>query len=154
VTVPAGVPATFAFPGADRLAAIPQRELRKCGMGFRAPYLAETARLVAGGAIVLAGLRHLPLSSAREALMQLPGVGRKIADCVLLFGVGHVAAFPVDVWVLRTLRELYFEGREAPMREVIQFAETHFGPQAGYAQQYLFHAARTRAGRVNPRNAR
>lgn len=146
VTVPAGVRATRAFPTAARLAVVPEGELRKCGMGFRAPYLAETARIVAAGGIALATLRERSLPDARAELMRLPGVGRKIADCVLLFAVGHATAFPVDVWVLKTLRETYFDGREVPLREVVRFTEARFGPQAGYAQQYLFHAARTRAG--------
>ena len=85
---------------------------------------------------------------ARAELMRLPGVGGKIADCVLLFAAGHDRAFPVDVWVLKTLRELYFRGRPVARREIERFAGTHFGACAGYAQQYLFHSARMKAGRV------
>lgn len=147
--VPAGAAPQFGFPRAERLAEIPEHELRKCGMGFRAPYLAETARMIARGELELNRLSALSLGAARAELMRLPGVGRKIADCVLLFAAGQPAAFPVDVWVLKILRELYFGGREVPLREVIAFTETHFGPHAGYAQQYLFHWARARAGRVS-----
>jgi N-glycosylase/DNA lyase len=76
--------------------------------------------------------------------MKLDGVGRKIADCVLLFGYGFTTAFPVDVWVLKALRTLYFAGRRPTAKRLRQFSETHFGPNAGYAQQYLFHYMRTK----------
>lgn len=148
VTVPAGVGSSWSFPGAGRLAKVSETDLRKCGMGFRAPYLCASARMVASGEIKLGELTKLSLEAARAELLRLPGVGRKIADCVLLFAGGQPGAFPVDTWILKTLRQLYFDGREASTREVIRFSETYFGPQAGYAQQYLFHAARQRAGRL------
>jgi N-glycosylase/DNA lyase len=74
----------------------------------------------------------------------LPGVGRKIADCVLLFAYGAQAAFPVDVWVMKALRQLYFPRRRVTLKRLQHFAETHFGKNAGYAQQYLFHYVRTK----------
>jgi N-glycosylase/DNA lyase len=148
VAVPAGVGSAWSFPGAGRLAAVSEDELRRCGMGFRAPYLRESARMVAAGEIKLGELPGLSLDAARAELLRLPGVGRKIADCVLLFAGGQPAAFPVDTWMLKTLRQLYFDGREVSPGEVIRFSENYFGPQAGYAQQYLFHAARQRAGKV------
>ncbi len=152
VAVPTGVPPAFEFPTAADIANVSEVELRALGMGFRAPYLAATARLVASGGVNLEALPDMNLESARSILMQLPGVGRKIADCVLLFGAGHMRAFPVDVWVLRTLRELYFGARKRTMSEVVRFAESYFGPNAGYAQQYLFHAARVRAGKLATEN--
>lgn len=151
VAVPAGVGPAWSFPGAGRLAAVSESDLRKCGMGFRAPYLQETARMVTVGEIKLDELPGLSLDAARAELLRLPGVGRKIADCVLLFAGGQPAAFPVDTWILKTLRQLYFDDLEVPPREVVRFSETYFGPQAGYAQQYLFHAARQRAGKVEER---
>lgn len=151
VECPAESGPAWAFPSAERIAGLEERDLRACGMGFRAPYLLGTARQVASGRVDLAGLRHRRLPEAREELMKLPGVGRKIADCVLLFSCGFAAAFPVDVWILRVLGEIYFPGRRPSTAEVVAFAESHFGPFGGYAQQYLFHAARRRAGRVaNP----
>jgi N-glycosylase/DNA lyase len=71
-------------------------------------------------------------------------VGEKIADCVLLFACGFDSAFPVDVWVGRALRELYFPRRHVTVKRLHHFAATHFGPHAGYAQQYLFHYMRTK----------
>jgi N-glycosylase/DNA lyase len=148
LTVPVGLAPAYSFPGPDQLAAVSEPELRACGMGFRAPYLLETSRAVTRGEIDLGRLAALSLEEARAELVQLPGVGGKIADCVLLFAAGHDRAFPVDVWVLKTLRELYFGGRPVARREVERFAGTHFGACAGYAQQYLFHSARMKAGRV------
>jgi N-glycosylase/DNA lyase len=86
----------------------------------------------------------LPQTAAREELMKLGGVGGKIADCVLLFSCGFDAAFPVDIWVERALRELYFPRRRVSTKQLQHFAATHFGPHAGYAQQYLFHYMRTK----------
>jgi N-glycosylase/DNA lyase len=132
------------FPAPERLARCREAELRACKLGFRAPYLLATARRVAEGGIDLSGLSRLPLAEARFELMTLPGVGRKIADCVLLFAGGFASAFPVDVWIDKALRELYFSGRRVSADRLRHFAETHFGPNAGYAQQYLFHYMRTR----------
>jgi N-glycosylase/DNA lyase len=146
VPVPAGREPGFAFPTPARLAARTEAELRGCGMGFRAPYLLAAARRVAAGELDLALLHRRSLAEARAALTSLPGVGRKIADCVLLFACGFDAAFPVDVWVGKALRELYFPRRRPAPRRLLAFTETHFGPYAGYAQQYLFHYRRTWAG--------
>jgi N-glycosylase/DNA lyase len=134
-----------AFPSPACLAQATEEDLRACKMGFRAAYLLATARTVANGECDLARLPTLPLAVARAELTQLPGVGRKIADCVLLFGCGVQSAFPLDVWVTRALRQLYFPRRRVQTRRLHSFAETHFGPYAGFAQQYLFHYIRGRA---------
>lgn len=134
----------FAFPTAARLARASEAELRGCKMGFRAPYLLESARLVAEEKIDLERLRQYPVEIAREELLRLPGVGRKIADCVLLFAYGFQSAFPVDVWVMKALQKLYFPRRRATAKRLRRFSETHFEPNAGYAQQYLFHYMRTK----------
>ena len=137
-------PPAFAFPSPARLARVTEAELRACKMGFRAPYLLATAGLVAGGQFDLARVQSLPVEVARAELIQLPGVGRKIADCVLLFAYGFQSAFPVDVWILKALRQLYFPRRRVSPPRLHRFAATHFGPCAGYAQQYLFHYMRTK----------
>ena len=140
----AAFPRDCSFPSPERLARASEAELRSCKMGFRAPYLLETARAIAGGQFNLERLRRLPDESARAELMQLPGVGRKIADCVLLFAYGIQSAFPVDVWVMKALQQLYFPRRRVSLQRLHQFTATHFGPNAGYAQQYLFHYMRTK----------
>lgn len=138
-------PPAFAFPSPARLARASEAELRACKMGFRAPYLLATARLITSGQFDLARLQRQPLAAARAELMHLPGVGPKIADCVLLFAYGFQSAFPVDVWVMKALRQLYFPERRVSRPRLERFAAAHFGPRAGYAQQYLFHYMRTKA---------
>jgi N-glycosylase/DNA lyase len=133
----------YAFPTPQRLAAATESQLRACKMGFRAPNLLAAARQIASGNFDLEMLRQLSYSEARAELMQLRGVGGKIADCVLLFAYSFDSAFPVDVWVERALQQLYFPRRRLTEKKLRHFAATHFGPHAGYAQQYLFHYMRT-----------
>ncbi len=148
VPAPPGSPAAHAFPSPARLARVSEADLRKCKMGFRAPHLLEAARTISSGLFDPGSLHGLPIETARSELMRLPGVGRKIADCVLLFACGFHSAFPVDVWVTKALRQLYFPGRRTHLRQLQRFAATHFGPNAGYAQQYLFHYMRKKSKRV------
>lgn len=142
--VPPDHTTVYSFPSADRLAACAEAELRGCKMGFRAPNLLKTAKIVANGELDLPSLRTRSVEEARSQLMELPGVGRKIADCVLLFAYGFQQAFPIDVWVLKALRQLYFPKRKPAMKRLMKFSQTHFGPFSGYAQQYLFHYMRTK----------
>ena len=149
-----GYGAAYSFPSAVRLARATEAELRDCKMGFRAPYLLKTAGLIASGTFDLTRLYNLTVELAREELLNFPGVGRKIADCVLLFAYGFQGAFPVDVWVMKALRQLYFPRRRVSIQRLHRFAATHFGPNAGYAQQYLFHYMRTKHPRRRGREVR
>jgi N-glycosylase/DNA lyase len=133
----------YTFPPPEVLAKVPEEELMKTRCGFRAKYIAKTARMVAGGEIDLYGLHKLPTQEAREKLMRFPGVGRKVADCILLFSMRKFDAFPADVWIKRVLEHLYFDGREMPVNKLRELAEKRFGDLAGFAQQYLFHYTRT-----------
>jgi N-glycosylase/DNA lyase len=142
--VPAGHSPVFSFPSAERLAACAEQDLRGCKMGFRAPNLLRTAKMIIAGEVNLSGLHSRRVEEAREELLKLPGVGNKIANCVLLFAYGFQQAFPVDVWVMKALRELYFPKRRVGVKRLARFTATHFGANAGYAQQYLFHYMRTR----------
>ena len=144
ISVPTGREPAFAFPTFARIAELSEVELRECKMGFRAPYLRATAQKLASGEIDLNGLTKLSLGEARMELLKLPGVGVKVADCALLFGFGFQEAFPVDVWIMKALRQLYFPKRRVSLKRLRRFSETHFGPHAGYAQQYLFHYMRTK----------
>jgi N-glycosylase/DNA lyase len=134
----------FSFPTPQRIGSLTEMELRSCKMGFRAPNLLAAAREIAEGRFDLERIRQLPHAEARSELMKLRGVGGKIADCVLLFAYGFDSAFPVDVWIERALQRLYFPRRRASEQHLRRFAATHFGPHAGYAQQYLFHYMRTK----------
>ncbi|MGD1084562.1 MAG: DNA glycosylase [Verrucomicrobiota bacterium] len=146
LAVPAGEEPGWSFPAHGRLAAAPESALRECKLGFRAPYLRGAAQKLAAGEVDLARLSGLSLDQARAQLLKLPGVGMKIADCVLLFGYGFAEAFPVDVWIMKALRRHYFPRRRVKPARLRRFIRTHFGPQAGYAQQYLFHYMRVKKG--------
>lgn len=147
LAVPEGREPAYSFPSPERLAECCEADLRACKMGFRAPNLLRTAGILSTGEVNLDALSAYPVERAREELMKLPGVGRKIADCVLLFGYGFQEAFPVDVWILKGLRKLYFPKRRPSPKRLRHFADTYFGPYAGYAQQYLFHYLRMKGRR-------
>ena len=133
----------YAFPGPAKLAAAGEAELRRLGLGFRAPYVDRAAQEVAGGELDLNALTHLPYASAKARLLECYGIGSKIADCIAVFSLEKLEAFPIDVWVRRALGEWYFPGQKTPPdRELLAWAQSYFGPYAGYAQQYLFHGRR------------
>lgn len=134
----------FAFPEPERLARARESTLRAAGLGYRAPFVRATARMVASGDVELEALRGRPLAEAREALLRLPGVGPKVADCIALFALDVDEAFPVDRWIARAVGELFLGGREPSPREAEAFARERWGADAGLAQQLLFHAVRTR----------
>jgi N-glycosylase/DNA lyase len=136
------------FPSAARLAQTTESELRACKMGFRARYLHAAARAVAQGELDLPALGHQSCAAARARLLELPGVGEKIADCVLLFAFGFPEAFPIDVWVARALRQFYFRGRNVSLPHLRAFAAARWRSGGGYAQQYLFHHIRHSAGKT------
>ena len=130
----------FSYPRPEQLAEVRLEELLECKLGFRARNLLGTAKMVASGEIDLEALRNLSADEARGALCELPGVGEKIANCVLLFAYERLDAVPIDVWIGRVLNEVYFAGRsKVPLRELKSFSANYFGIYAGYAQQYLFH---------------
>jgi N-glycosylase/DNA lyase len=133
----------FAFPSADRLATTSEKDLLKCGLGYRARTLLATAKQVAAGEVNLGSWHNLADHDLREQLCQLPGVGAKVANCVMLFAYERVKAFPIDVWIERVLRARYFSRKRRVTRlHLVKFAADYFGPYGGYAQQYLFHHAR------------
>jgi len=132
---------TFASP--RRLAQASEKELRECKLGYRAKNLRATARLVSSGQADLEAWSALSDAELRKRLCALPGVGPKIANCVMLFAYERLRAFPIDVWIERVLRQHYFSRRrKMNAQRLRQFSETYFGEHGGYAQQYLFHHAR------------
>jgi N-glycosylase/DNA lyase len=133
----------YTFPPPDRIAASSEKELRKCALGYRAKNLLATARQIASGDIDLEKLAELADSELRSGLCGLPGVGAKVANCVMLFAYERLRAFPIDVWIERVLREKYFpRARKLNAARLRAFTQEYFGNHGGYAQQYLFHHAR------------
>ena len=142
----------YTFPDPERLADLTEEELRNCGLGYRAKNLLATARRVASGEADLESWRALPDKELGAQLCALPGVGAKVANCVMLFAYERLRAFPIDVWIERVLRQKYFpHRRRITTRQLRDFSAKHFGEHGGYAQQYLFHHARkTTPRRLSP----
>jgi len=136
-------PALHRLPTWSELAAIPEEKLRRCLLGFRARYIQQTALFLAAHPGWLEETESRPYPEAKARLMELPGVGEKVADCVLLFGAAKLEAFPVDTWILKALARRYHLADWSPA-QLTQFGRVHFGPLAGFAQQYLFAFERSR----------
>jgi N-glycosylase/DNA lyase len=138
-----------AFPTAEKIAKLTEEDLRKCALGYRAKNLLATARLVASGEADLERWSTLSDDALRSRLCEFPGVGAKVANCVMLFAYERLRAFPIDVWIERVLKEKYFpRKRKVTAQQLRAFCETYFGDHGGYAQQYLFHYARKGGAKV------
>jgi N-glycosylase/DNA lyase len=137
----------YTFPTAARISEVSEQELRKCALGYRAKNFLMTAKRVASGEAEIERWAQLSDPELRSQLCVLPGVGSKVANCVMLFAYERLGAFPIDVWIERVLRERYFARKRKPTTARLrEFSAEYFGEHGGYAQQYLFHHART-AGR-------
>ena len=121
----------FAFPTAERMSALSVEDLAPLRAGFRARYLIDAAQKVSSGKVDLALCRTAQYDAARAELMKITGVGVKVADCTLLFGMHRIEAFPLDVWMKRAMAVLFPE-----------WSSDDFGEFAGVAQQYIFHYSR------------
>jgi len=135
------VPGVWAMPDWEDLVDISEEELRACKFGYRAKYVWGTARFLSERPGYLAQAEAAPYEDARAMLMQLPGVGGKVADCALLFGAGKWEAFPVDTWIAKIMNASYGLAGMS-LDQVAHFGRVHFGSHAGLAQQFLFSAAR------------
>ena len=136
-----------AFPTPEQLAATDEADLRALKLGYRAPYVVETARTIADGELTLADLPGA-YEAAREALTGYAGVGPKVADCVCLFSLGHLEAVPLDTWIRKAIAEHYPDCERGNYDETSRAIRERFGPYAGYAQTYVFH--HLRHGRAAP----
>src|SRR5439155_20850759 len=120
-----------------------EKDLRECALGYRAKNFLATAQLVSSGEANLEAWAALSDVDLRAKLCALPGVGAKVANCVMLFAYERLSAFPIDVWIERVLRQHYLPRRKKmTAQQLCEFSETYFGEHGGYAQQYLFHHAR------------
>lgn len=148
----------YTFPTAEKLAKANLKELIECGLGYRAKYVSETAKKAANGELEIESLKEKSYEKARETLLTLRGVGLKVADCVSLFSLEKLEAFPVDVWIKRALLKHYAKHFEkgfirkisvkksltkADYERLSLFGRSYFGVYAGYAQEYLYHFERT-----------
>jgi N-glycosylase/DNA lyase len=131
-----------AYPGIDRLASADEAALRECGLGYRAANLLATARMLAEGKLDLESLAAQSTPRLRRTLQTLPGVGVKVANCILLFAYERLDCVPIDTWIHRILLAMR-KGRSGTPGQLAAYARRRLGPCAGYVQQYLFHHART-----------
>jgi len=149
--------AFYAFPTPEQLAHANVADVKQCGLGYRAEYVLETAKMIYEGGFDFDRLRRMPYEEVRKELLVFRGVGLKVADCVSLFSLGKLEAFPVDVWVRRAILEHYSRcfPREfvkkvssrkwltsSDYRKLSMFGREYFGDYAGYAQEYLYHYER------------
>ena len=133
-----------AFPEAGVLAEVTEADLRRCGLGFRTKGLLGTSQKVASGEFDPESLVTMETEEARAALCTLPGIGRKVANCILLFAYERLEAVPVDVWIGRILSSFRSPGsKKITPAQLERYGERLLGTYAGYVQQYLFHQART-----------
>lgn len=147
----------FRFPEADKLAVASLKELADCELGYRAKYVSETAKTVYENGPAIEDLRNMAYENAKKVLLDFPGVGQKVADCVLLFSLGKFEAFPVDVWIRRAVIGHYASHfprefiekilrreslSDSEYKRLNLFGREYFGKYAGYAQEYLYHYER------------
>lgn len=136
----------YTFPEPAELAKASVSELEKCGCGFRAPYIVETTKEIAGGRVDLLEIMNMETDKAHNELVKLKGIGPKVADCILLFSMGKQDAFPVDVWVKRVMQYFYL-APDVSLKKIREYGRDKFGSLAGFVQQYLFYYARDLKGR-------
>jgi len=126
---------SYGFPEPHRIET--PLQLEPVRAGFRTNYLVKASRCMDRSQLLL--LKGLSYREAREQLMSLSGVGKKVADCTLLYSLDFLEAFPMDTWIKKGLQRIYFKGEKAGEKAMEEFVSNHFGPYAGYAQLYLFH---------------
>lgn len=131
----------YGFPSPNALASLSEAELIKLGLGYRASYIFECAQEISKNTNILNDFNNFNYYQAREKLLSIKGIGPKVANCILLFGLRHFAAFPVDTWIHKAMMSLYTDcgsNRNA----IEKYAMDKYGDNAGLVQQYIFHAAR------------
>lgn len=118
-----------------------RNNLKSCGVGYRAPYMRKACELFTLE-MDLSEISKMSYDEAFETILKVPGVGPKVADCILLYGFNFREAFPSDVWIKRIVSHLYFDGKDVSVSMVREFGMEEFGDNAGYVQLYMFHYAR------------
>lgn len=147
----------YTFPKPIELQSAKKSDLLDCGLGYRSKYVLETTKIILNNNSFFVELGKKPYIQAKKQLIQLPGVGHKVADCILLFSLGKTNAFPVDIWVKRAIINHYsdyFDSQfllqisksraisNSAYQRINEFGRNYFGLYAGYAQEYLFHFER------------
>ena len=132
----------YLFPTPDELKDVTIDEFRECGVGFRDKYIYKTVEKINNKEIDLEQMQKLDTEKLKAALLSLMGVGPKVADCILLFSCARQEVFPIDVWVQRIMRRLYYNNEEVSKNEILRYARENFGENALIIQQHLFYNVR------------
>jgi len=151
----------FLFPSAKTLCKAPINEIKSCGVGYRAKFIKDASKIFDSGEITIEGLQASDYFEAKKKIRIIPGVGNKVADCILLFSLDKLESFPLDRWMVRILEKYYLKKFQIDTKTVTEKQYDilhekivdHFGPYAGYAQQFLFKMERENYQRkwaVNP----
>ncbi|MHA7646533.1 DNA-3-methyladenine glycosylase 2 [Nitrosopumilus sp. S4] len=140
----------FLFPTPEKLSQVSIDEIQKCGVGYRTKFIKEAAKMIILKKIDFEELRKTNYSEAKKEICKIPGVGNKVADCVLLFSLNKLESFPLDRWMIKILERYYSDEFKINTKTITekQYEILHekivkyFGPYAGYAQQFLFKMER------------
>lgn len=132
----------YLFPTPEQLRDVTIDDYRACGVGFRDKYIYNTVKRINNKEIDLVKMQDMDTSSLRKELLSLMGIGPKVADCILLFSCGRQEVFPIDVWVERVMKKLYFNDENISKKEILKYASDNFGNDAGIVQQHLFYNIR------------
>lgn len=132
----------YLFPRPEELKKVTIDEYRECGVGFRDKYIYNTVRKINNGEINLETMQEMDTLTLRNLLLTLMGIGPKVADCILLFSCSRQDVFPIDVWVERVMKKLYFDDKDVSKKEILKYADEKFGKDAGIIQQHLFYNIR------------
>ena len=133
----------YLFPSAKELSKATMEELRDCNLGFRDKYVLKSAQLVSNKKINLNEIEELEYKTAKKELMNIDGVGSKVADCILLFSMKKSEAFPVDTWIKKIMNEIYIDSQN--VKKINDYAYKKWGLNSGIAQQYLFNYMRNKS---------
>jgi len=131
----------YTFPDIEKTASLTKEDLSVIRAGYRDKYIMDAASKFKNGELSEDDIRSMSAQDAKKALMSINGVGNKVSDCILLFGLNKADSFPVDVWIKRIMEYCYFDSEQS-IDTISEFANKKFGKLGGYAQQYLFFYAR------------
>ena len=140
----------FLFPKLENLAKASINEIKSCGVGYRAKFIKDAVNMTVSKKIDFENLKECNYLDAKEEICKIPGVGNKVADCILLFSLNKLESFPLDRWMIRILEKYYSDKFQLETKSITQKQYevlhekivNHFGPYAGYAQQFLFKMER------------
>lgn len=140
----------FLFPRPEIIARLSITEIKSCGVGYRAKFIKEAANMTVLKKINFEHLKRCNYTDAKEEICKIPGVGNKVADCILLFSLNKLESFPLDRWMIRILEKYYSDKFQLETKSITEKQYqilhekiiNHFGPYAGYAQQFLFKMER------------